>query len=141
MELTGSLQVGGTPMYMAPERWTTPDEVDARADIYAVGAVAYYLLAARPIFQPASDEELLYNIPSMDPKPLAEAASGEIPIELDRIVMRCLSKRPEDRPASVTELATALGGVSIENRWSELEAQRWWEIRASVRSERGGEPL
>lgn len=129
-ELTGRFEVGGTPVYMAPERLTSPETVDARADIYAVGAVAYYLLSGRSIFQSIDEVSLLSSIPSTEPVPIADVATNDLPPALASIVMACLSKKPEDRPASVDTLAAALGGVPLPAVWTKKDAHSWWAENA-----------
>ncbi len=86
----------GTLNYMAPEQWEATSSVDARADIFASGAVFYELLSGRRAF-PGSDVPTIYRqIAMLDPKPL-EAWSPHLDAELIAIVNRCLAKRPADR--------------------------------------------
>ncbi|MBI4701644.1 MAG: serine/threonine protein kinase, partial [Deltaproteobacteria bacterium] len=97
----------GSPGYMAPEQVLDPRSVDARADIWALGAVLYELLAARPAFEAETVPAVYAKIVCEDPRPLCELRP-ELPAELGRIVARCLTKDRACRFGSVAELARAL---------------------------------
>ena len=127
-DLTGGLHVGGTPLYMAPERLDTPDEVDARADVYAVGAVAYYLLSAKPLFS-HSGVKLLHHVMHSEPEPLSSLVSDHVPAELVTLVTRCLSKDPSARPQTATELRESLVSIVDLDIWGQKDARAWWESR------------
>lgn len=111
-DLTRNLRILGTPLYMSPERLRDPADVDARADIYAVGAVAYYLLTGRKIFEEADDLALTSRILNEEPPLVSQAACQPIPVELDLLVQACLEKRREDRPQRVADLVEALDALS-----------------------------
>jgi serine/threonine protein kinase len=99
----------GTPTYMAPEQ-AAGLPVDHRADIYAVGNLLYEMLSGRPPFQAAAFGQLVVQIITQSPPPLPERlASGEpMPPALAELVLRCLSKEPENRPQQLSEVTTAL---------------------------------
>jgi hypothetical protein len=134
-DLTGKAEIGGTPMYMAPERLTAPDAVDARADVYGVGALAYYLLSAQPVFPHMEDIELLHHIVNTEPEPLSEVTTGNLPTELETLVMSCLAKEPEDRPQSVRELRERLETVPRISAWRQEDAARWWQESTHIRNQ------
>jgi serine/threonine-protein kinase len=97
----------GTPSYMAPEM-AMGETVDGRADIYALGCVAYWLLTGTQVFQAEGALQMVAKHLREDPMPPSERApSREIPAELERIVLRCLAKRPDQRP-DAHELAELL---------------------------------
>jgi serine/threonine-protein kinase len=97
----------GTPAYMAPEQ-AVGDEVDARADIYAWGVVAYELLAGRhPFAGKATAQQLIAAQIAESPQPLRSVRSA-VPLRLAALVERTLAKRPDERPSSATELVRAL---------------------------------
>ena len=125
-DLTRSLRILGTPLYMAPERLRNPADVDARVDIYALGAVAYLMLTGRRLFDSTDDLALTSRILNDAPVPLREAAPQPVPPELERIVMSCLEKRREDRPQRVADLVEALDALAAEHRWTQREAEAWW---------------
>lgn len=97
----------GTPGYMAPEQATGDDDLDHRADIYAVGVLAYELLTGTRPFEGSTIQQLLIAQAVKTPIPLLERRP-EVPPGLAAIVMRCLEKRPEDRFESAHTLLTAL---------------------------------
>jgi tRNA A-37 threonylcarbamoyl transferase component Bud32 len=133
-DLTRSLRILGTPLYMAPERLRNPADVDARADIYSVGAVAFLMLTGRRLFETADDLELTTRVLN-DAAPRAAAAAPQaVPPELDRLVAACLEKRREDRPQRVAELGEALDALALEHRWSQKEAAACWPPTSSART-------
>jgi eukaryotic-like serine/threonine-protein kinase len=100
----------GTPAYMAPEQ-ALGDVVDARADIYAWGVVAYELLAGRPPFVESSLQKLIMAHVMEEPAPLLRVAP-HVPVALSVLVGRCLAKDPSDRPADAATLIAALETTS-----------------------------
>lgn len=100
----------GTPAYMAPEQAAADPTIDHRADIYAVGVMAYEMLAGHPPFLGRSPQQLLAAHVSRPVEPL-EAVRPSVPADLARVVMRCLEKRPADRWQSAEELLRALDAV------------------------------
>ena len=125
-DLTRSLRILGTPLYMAPERLRNPADVDARADIYAVGAVAYFMLTGKKLFEAPDDLTLTTRILNEEPLRVASVASQAIPVELDILVAACLEKKREDRPQRVADLVEAFEALSAELRWTQREAEEWW---------------
>jgi tetratricopeptide (TPR) repeat protein/tRNA A-37 threonylcarbamoyl transferase component Bud32/TolB-like protein len=101
----------GTPAYMAPEQAAADPTIDHRADIYALGAMAYEMLAGQPPFAGRTSQQLLAAHVSRAPEPLT-AVRATVPPELAAIVMRCLEKRPADRWQSADELLRALEAVA-----------------------------
>jgi serine/threonine-protein kinase len=101
--------VAGTAGYMAPEQ-VRGDTVDQRADIFALGAVLYEMLAGRPPFKGDSTLAPLEACLTLEPRDLSDV-NAEIPPSLTRLVGRCLAKRADDRFTTIAELATALDGV------------------------------
>lgn len=97
----------GSPYYMAPEQITDASRVDARTDIYALGAVLYEMLAGRTVFTATTFPMLIVKISTEAPQPL-EAIRGDVPVELGRLVMQMLSKVPATRPETMAEVAAAL---------------------------------
>jgi eukaryotic-like serine/threonine-protein kinase len=97
----------GSPRYMSPEQIRNSTQVDARADIWALGCVLYELFTGHPAYNAPSLMELGAAILGDDPVPVRVLASS-VPVELDAIVTRCLQKRPTDRYNNIAELAAAL---------------------------------
>jgi serine/threonine-protein kinase len=114
----------GTPLYMAPESILAPDSVDARTDLYALGAVAYFLLAGREVFAGSSIVEVCSHHLHQAPEPFA-ARGVKVSPELEAIVRACLEKRPEQRPQSALELRRRLEACAIEP-WDADRIDEWW---------------
>jgi serine/threonine-protein kinase len=116
----------GTPLYMAPETITAPDRIDARSDLYALGAVAYFLLTGEPPFVGASVLEVCAK--HLHETPLAPSLrlGRPLPPDLEAIVLACLAKKPEARPESAAVLGEALLACDLP-RWSAAQARAWWD--------------
>jgi CHASE1-domain containing sensor protein len=124
--------VVGTPLYVAPEAISRPSELDTRADIYALGAVAYYLLVAEPVFEGESVLQVLHQHLHSAPRPPSERRKGNVPAAFERIILRCLEKDPRQRFPSATALAAALRGMPGVAEWTEGEALGWWDSRGDA---------
>jgi serine/threonine-protein kinase len=110
--LTGSGGTMGTPGYMAPEQWTDASKADARADVYAVGCIAFQMCCGRRPFEVSTIAEA-YAKHVFEVPPRASTLAPEVPRELDDVIARALAKQPPDRP-SMAEFyrvfATMVGG-------------------------------
>ncbi len=124
VKVTGGSTLTGSPQYMAPESISTPELADARSDIYALGAVAYYLLAGSELFQGKSIIEVCSQHLHQRPDPLA-ARGVEIPADLEALVLACLEKDPDRRPQTAAELRQRLGACGPEV-WDSENARSWW---------------
>jgi hypothetical protein len=129
-KLTGANTITGTPQYMAPESILAPDSADARTDLYALGAVAYFLLAGKHVFEGASIVEVCGQHVHEAPKPFAERGVT-VPAELEAIVLACLEKKPESRPQSAADLKKRLEACGVA-AWTDDEAAAWWRDHASA---------
>ena len=128
--LTVEGTTSGTPAYMAPEMAVRPEDVDRRSDIYALGAVAYWLLTGKYVFEADNGVAMIVEHVKTKPTPPSEHTELTIPRELDDIVLQCLEKAPEDRFQDVRALATALSAVPLERPWPPERAAEWWELYA-----------
>jgi serine/threonine-protein kinase len=97
----------GSPVYCSPEQIVASKSVDARADIWALGAILHELLSGRPPFRGGTLIEVIHNVMNVPVEPLATLRS-DVPPELDAAIGRCLAKAPADRFPSTAELARAL---------------------------------
>jgi tRNA A-37 threonylcarbamoyl transferase component Bud32 len=123
---TDTRSIQGTPHYMSPEAIETPGAVDARSDLYALGAVGYYLLAGRPVFDGNSFFEVCAKHVQETPKPLSAACPAPVPVELERLIHACLAKSKSDRPESAQAFADALDRLDVPP-WTRADAERWWQ--------------
>jgi serine/threonine-protein kinase len=118
----------GTPAYMAPEIILGRNDVDRRADVYALGCVAYYILTGHLVFEGASPMEALVNHVHTPPVPPSERSERRIPPELDAIVLACLEKDPEKRPQDAMVLRRMLHECETCSSWSNARAREWWRV-------------
>ncbi len=132
-ESSRSEALTGTPLYISPEGITAPDTVMARSDLYSLGAVAYCLLVGQPPFTGKTILEVcaahLHDAP-LRPSQLRAA----VPLDLEAVIMRCLEKSPDARPADALALRDALLACACAHDWNAARASAWWaEHRASFR--------
>lgn len=128
-EGAGATQAGsfaGSPLYMAPEQASEFGKADARTDIYALGAVAYYLLTGEPPFSGKSPVEIIIAHSRDEVVPPSRVRDG-IPEDLEKVVLRCLAKKPEDRFPEVGSLERALADCECAGKWDEQQAAVWWK--------------
>jgi hypothetical protein len=116
----------GTPLYMAPEAIRSEDAVDGRSDLYALGAVAYFLLTGQPVFEAQTLVEVCAHHLHTAPVPPSQRTRTRIPADLEALVLRCLAKSPDERPATARVLRDALERCADAGGWSAEEATRWW---------------
>jgi serine/threonine-protein kinase len=125
----------GTPLYIPPEAITMPDVADPRSDLYAVGAVGYFLLTGHPVFDAASVVEVFAHHLHTEPVPPSRRAGRAVPPDFERVIMRCLRKAPDERPPDARALVNELRACSLASAWSADEAVRWWDsFRRAPRS-------
>jgi eukaryotic-like serine/threonine-protein kinase len=124
--LTGEGQVLGTPHFMAPEQVMSGGRVvDERSDLYALGAVAYYLLTGRPPFD-GRDGIGVMIAHAHDPVVPPSRDRADVPEDLECVVLRCLAKEPAERFPDAESLEGALGACSCAGEWGQDRAARWW---------------
>ena len=118
--------LSGTPLFMSPDAVTNPKSVDGRSDIYSLGAVMYYLLTAEPVFSGNEVTAILRQHVESRPIPPSVRSGRSISPDLEDLVLECLAKRPDDRPASVIELAERLRQCRHAGEWTHHRAAQWW---------------
>jgi tRNA A-37 threonylcarbamoyl transferase component Bud32 len=116
----------GTPLYMSPEAIQLPSSVDARSDLYAVGAVGYFLITGQPVFQAENVMDLCQMHVDATPTPPSQRARTPIPEELESALLACLEKSRAKRPQTARELAQRLARCAEAAAWSIDEADAWW---------------
>jgi len=115
----------GTPAFMAPEM-ALGETVDASVDIYALGCVGYWLLTGRLVFEAETPVKMMLQHIQAEPVAPSRVSELRIPPELDDILLRCLAKKPADRPKSAMELARVLAEVPVRESWTKERAEEWW---------------
>jgi serine/threonine-protein kinase len=122
---TGENRVRGTPAFIAPEQ-AMGKSVDGRADIYATGCVAYWLLTGQLVFTADNAMGLLLQHANAAPAAPSTRTDQPIPAELDALVLSCLAKDPAKRPQSARELSLRLGELEGASAWTQDRAREWW---------------
>jgi hypothetical protein len=125
-ELTHEDAILGTPLYMAPEAIRGKARADGRSDLYAVGAVAYFLLTGEHVFAGDTVIEIMSAHLKETPEPPSARLGATVPADLEKLVLACLEKDPEKRPKNALELARALSLCEHANKWTKERAERWW---------------
>ena len=126
LQLTEADRITGTPQYLPPEAVTTPDKVDARSDLYALGAIGYFLLTGHHVFEGETVVEVCAMHLHSNPVPPSERVEDGVPEDLDALILQCLAKSPQDRPQTSLELQKSLRGCADCGGWSEEQAKVWW---------------
>jgi serine/threonine protein kinase len=117
----------GTPGFMSPEQ-ILGMPLDGRTDLYALGCVAWWLLTGGEVFAREAEAKLLHKH-IYDPVPaLVTVVRGWVPAELEALIIACLAKDANDRPATARELGTKLAAIEIpgEHAWTAARARAWW---------------
>jgi serine/threonine-protein kinase len=120
--------LAGTPLYLAPEAVTAPESVDGRADLYALGAVGYFLLTGTPPFTGKNIIDVVAQ--HLHAAVVPPSRHAPVPADLERVVLSCLAKSRADRPTSAAALVDALRRCA--DGWSAGAARRWWSGRAAA---------
>jgi serine/threonine-protein kinase len=128
--LTAENVLQGTPQYMAPEAIRDSTSQDPRSDLYALGAVGYFLLTGTPVFSGRTALETIHHHLQTEPEAPSKRLGRALPEKLEAVILGCLSKDPDQRPESAKALAGALGACDDVVPWDEVEAQAWWHARA-----------
>jgi serine/threonine protein kinase len=134
VSVTSTDIVAGTPLYVSPEAVTQPANIDARADVYAIGAVAYYLLTGSPVFVAPSAAEICLMHVTQTPEALSSRTQRPVSAALEALVLRCLAKAREDRPDDAAELLDLLETCPVSGRWTAADASYWWAMREETHS-------
>ena len=125
--LTLDKDVVGTPAFMAPEMIVAPDDVDHRADLYALGCVSYFMLTGRHLYEEKTVVGLLSSHAHKPlPSPLFDETIQTVPAELENLVTRMLAKSPKDRPQSADEVFHLLGQIEVDGAWDDEQMRSWW---------------
>ncbi len=125
-ELEDDQRFVGTPSVMAPEMVRFQAPVDARADLYALGCVAYFLLTGVRVFEASTRHDMLVMHAHQRPLPPSKRAGVALHEGLEALVMCCLEKNPNRRPQTARELLERLSALEFEHTWTQERARLWW---------------
>lgn len=119
--------VHGTPAFIAPEQALGEVDIDARADIYSVGCVAYFLLTGQPVFTGETAMALLLAHAHTPPVLPSSRTELPIPADLEAVVLSCLAKDRDERPSSARDLLARLDAIPLDEPWTQDRARDWWQ--------------
>src|SRR5262249_42398794 len=125
--MTGTHTTTGTPAFMAPEIILDEGAVDERADVYALGCVAYYLLTGQLVFEADTPMKMFMQHLQSAPIPPSQRTELRIPRDLEDIVLACLEKNPNRRPQNAQQLLEMLDLCVTRDDWDNAAARGWWE--------------
>ena len=118
--------LAGTPLYMSPEAIQLPSSVDACSDLYAVGAVGYFLLTGRPVFEASSIVDLCNKHVAETPTPPSQRLGQPVPGDLENVVLARLEEARARRPQTARELSQRLARCAAAAAWTLEDAEAWW---------------
>ncbi len=127
VQLTQEGSTAGTPAFMAPEIALGTSPAEATSDLYSLGCVAYWLLTGTDVFEGKAPMQVMFAHAKEKPTPPSMRTESPIPGDLERIVLWCLEKEPEDRPQTAGELMRALAKLESFPAWRNEDAERWWK--------------
>jgi hypothetical protein len=130
--LTSANVMTGTPLYASPEAVIHPDQVDVGADVYAVGAVGYFLLTGTPVFTGDSVVEICMKHVKATPESPSVRSGRSVSCDLEKLLLRCLAKTPSDRPSDAADLLKQLDACTIDGEWTAIDATAWWAVRGET---------
>jgi serine/threonine-protein kinase len=124
LQLTAEGLTLGTPEYMAPEV-ARASSVDGRADLYALGCIAYVLLTGTLVFPDSNPVAVALKHMRTPPEPPSRRTSQFVPADLERVVLKCLEKEPGARPSTARDVERMLAACDVPP-WTEEDAASWW---------------
>ncbi len=124
-QITSDQVISGTPLYMSPEQAVGDPALDGRTDMYAIGAIAYYMLTGRPPFEGATPVAVMMAHATKEVEPPSEHCD-DIPADLQAVVLKCLAKKPADRYVDILALEQALNDCDAAGDWNAKQAAQWW---------------
>ena len=131
-QLTAAGALTGTPLYISPEGVQQPEKVDRRSDLYAVGAVGYFLLTGTPVFQGSSAVEICMHHVQTPPESPSGRLGRAVSEDIEALLLQCLAKEPGDRPQTAADLKEALDGCRAASTWTHADAESWWREYAEA---------
>jgi serine/threonine-protein kinase len=124
--------ITGTPLYLSPEAISAPDAVDGRSDLYALGAVGYYLLTGQHVFEARTVVEMCSKHLLEAPVPPSTRLGRRLPEDLEQLILACLAKSPGERPPTDVAVRESLLRCAVGAPYDLAAARRFWSIRASI---------
>ena len=134
--------IAGTPTYMSPEAIVSPERVDARSDLYALGAVAYYLATGHDVFDANTVVEVCAAHLHQTPERPSKRLGAPLPADFEDVILWCLAKSPDDRPQDAEQLHARLSACRDAGAWTEQDRRRWWRSQGErLQENRNRQPV
>ena len=124
--LTVDGAVPGSPAFMSPEAIRAEGDLDGKTDLYSLGCVAYWLLTGSRVFEGRTALDLVLAHLQSDASSPSALLEAPLPAQLEAVVLECLAKDPDERPASAEEVSRRLASVRLAEPWDEDRAKAWW---------------
>ena len=140
VELTAAHVARGTPAFMAPEQAIGDRPVDTRADLYALGCLAYWLVTGQRVFEGHTAIDTLVKHAHAAPSAPSQRTELAIPGSFDDLVLACLAKDPAARPQTADEVAERLSAIRGLPPWTQARANAWWQLHAPASPSIGFDP-
>jgi serine/threonine-protein kinase len=128
VKVTRDGAITGSPAFMSPEQALGRDQVDARSDIYNLGAVGYFLMTGKLPFDRSSALQMLHAH-AYEPVVPGPEFTEAVPADLQRVILRCLEKDPDRRYQDAVTLEKALAACACASQWTTEQAEAWWRGR------------
>jgi serine/threonine-protein kinase len=119
---------------MAPEQALGGPMIDGRADIYATGCVAYWMLTGELVFNGDTAVGMLMHHANTAPAAPSTRTELPIPAALDQLILKCLAKNPAERPQTARQLSAQLAAIELADAWTDERARTWWEQHQPTRA-------
>ena len=130
VSLTATATLTGTPLYMSPEAITAPDAMDARGDLYALGAVGYFMVTGTHVFPGRNLVEVCGHHLHTKPEPPSTRLGRALPPDLESLLLDCLEKDPSRRPQTAAQLQQRVRECRAFGAWDRERARHWWHENA-----------
>jgi serine/threonine protein kinase len=130
--VTSPNAITGTPLYLSPEAVNNPGQVDARTDVYALGAVAYFLLTGTPVFTGSTVMEICMKHVKEAPELPSVRLGKPVSAGLETLILQCLAKAPADRPKDAADLLQRLEACVVQGTWTASDASAWWATHETI---------
>ncbi len=127
VSLTQGDVIAGTPLYLSPEAITAPDTMDARSDLYSLGAVGYFALTGTHVFDGRTTVEVCAKHLHDTPELPSRRIGRRLPEDLESLLLDCLAKQPGKRPTTAVDLCRRLEACSSFGQWTPEKASAWWQ--------------
>ncbi len=139
VSLTQGDVIAGTPLYLSPEAITAPDTMDARSDLYSLGAVGYFALTGTHVFDGKTTVEVCAKHLHEAPELPSLRIGSRLPEDLESLLLDCLAKQPPKRPMTAADLCRRLEACSSFGQWTPERASAWWQEHRAAAMARVGQ--